>query len=115
MSKSRAVLLAFAALVVGVVVGGFVAARFYDRFMGDMAMGSSGSSASSAVVVLRHIRAGDTNRAIEALELRLDGELIALQAFLDGTPQSRRDPLYVRTLERAREYRANYPHAEKTP
>jgi hypothetical protein len=60
--------------------------------------------ASMAVALLQRLRAGQTNEAIEVLELTLDNALISLAASPQEIGEAQ-----LKTLEMAKQYRAKYP------
>ena len=115
MSKTRALLLAMAALIIGALAGGWGVSRFWERFAGDLAAGSMAADASTTVLTLEHLRMGNTTGAVERLETKLDGALIGLGAFIPETPKSRRDPQHISVLEIARAYRTKFPRTSDSP
>ncbi len=115
MSKTRAFLLALAALVIGAVAGGGGVSKFWGRFTGDLSAGSMAAEASTTVGILKRLRAGDSTNAVELLEIKLDGALIGLGAFLPNIPEARRDPLHIKVVRTARDYRAQFPRTNDSP
>ena len=115
MSKRAAIILAVVALIVGAVAGGWSVAVFYDRFTSWLVIGSLTADASTTVSDLRYLRAGDTTNVVELLEIKLDGDLIGLVPFLADPRQFKRDPSYIKTLQRVRDYRAQFPHKSDSP
>ena len=109
MSKQRAFLFALATLIVGLVAGGYTAARVWEHSMKQFAAAAAGASVQSALASLNRLRAGKTNDVIELLEIRLNGEMLALEIILEEIPPHRRDTNSVSLLERARAYRAAHP------
>jgi len=71
---------------------------------------SAEAHASENISVLESLRKGDTNAAINLLEIRLDGDLITLQATDGAKKPSEIDPSLVKTLGRAANYRTKFPH-----
>lgn len=63
--------------------------------------------ASTAVVLLQRLRSGRTNEVIEMLEMHLDGALTGLGYSPQEIGESQ-----IKTLKRARDYRAKYPRQQ---
>ena len=115
MSKKAAIILAVAALLVGVIAGGWSVAALYGRITSRVVIGSLTSDASMAVVQLKHLRAGDTTNVIELMEIKLDGDLIGLTPFIDDPRELKSDPVYFDTLRHVRDYRTQFPHKSDLP
>ena len=115
MSKTRALILAVAALVIGGVIGGWGVFRFGVRFTSDLATSTMAAQATTTVRTLDCLRAGNTNGAIKLLESDLDGALIGLGASIPDIPPSRHDPLYLKAVQLARDYRAKFPRTDNPP
>ena len=109
MSKTRAFLFAFAALVAGTLAGGWGVSKFWERFTGDVLAGSMAAEASTTASILKRLRVGDSTNAVELLELELDGALIGIGACLRDIPDARRDPLHIKAVRMARDYRTHFP------
>ena len=114
MSKTRASFLALAALVIGAVVGGWGVSKFWGRFTGDLSAGSMAAEASTTVSILKRLRAGDLTNAVELLEIELDGALIGLGVFLPDIPEAHREPLHLKVIRTARDYRAHFPRTNES-
>ena len=65
--------------------------------------------------VLRYLRAGDTNSAVETLENRLDVGVILLSAVVPEQKDAKKRAAYVRLLKKARDYRAAHPWKSSSP
>lgn len=115
MSKRTAVILAVAALIVGILAGGWSVAFFYSRFTSLMVLSSLSGEASTSVAELRWLRAGDTTNVIELLEIHLDGDLIGLTPFLNDRSAFNRDPMYIKSLQTAKDYRTQFPRKSGSP
>jgi len=115
MRKRTAIIFAVAALFVGVVSGGWAVGYFYSRFTSRLVLSSLTSEALSSVYELKNLRAGDTTNTIEILEIRLDGYLIGLTAFLDDRREFDRDPSYVKSLQKVKDYRTHFPRKTDSP
>jgi hypothetical protein len=115
MKKSRLILLISGTLLLGIIIGavgiGMLSVHLTNKFMGF----ATASSAGQEVAVLRCIRTGDTNHAIELQEIHLDGDIVILGSLLGDVSPGHRDPTFIKTLERARDYRAKYPHKSDSP
>ena len=115
-SKPAAIILAVVALLVGVVAGGWSVAAFHGRLTSRLFISSLTLDTSTTVDTLRRLRAGDTPNAVELLEIQLDGDLIGLGTFFIADPRElKRDPSYSRTLQMARDYRAQFPRKSRSP
>lgn len=115
MSKRAAIILTVAALLVGVVAGGWSVAALYGRLTSRVIIGSLTSDASMTVAQLKHLRAGDTTNVIELMESKLDGDLIGLTPFIADPHDLKSDPVYFDTLRHVRDYRARFPHKSELP
>lgn len=60
--------------------------------------------------LLRNLRAGDTNAAMDALEADLDMKVISLRLILDGSPRIEHAQNYTNLLRRIAAYRSVHPH-----
>lgn len=110
-----ALLLAFTTLMIGAIAGGWTVGWIQARITTHWAGVSSAAEASTTVWTLERLRSGNTTKAVELLESKLDGALIGLGASLSSTPESRRDPALIKTLQSAREYRARFPRKTENP
>jgi hypothetical protein len=115
MSKSAAIILSTITLLVGVAAGGWGAAIFYGHLMTRLCINSLTGEASTTVATLKRLRAGDETNAVELLELKLDGDLIGLGGFLADPHELKSDPLYIKTLQMAKDYRVQFPHKTDSP
>jgi hypothetical protein len=64
---------------------------------------------SHAAGLLKAIRSGDTNEAINTLEEDLDTNILLIGAAVEGTPASQRDRHCVSRIRWLRDYRAQHP------
>jgi hypothetical protein len=115
MSKTRALLLALAALIIGAVAGGWGVSKFWGRLTADLSASSMAAEASTTVRILERLRDGNTTGPVELLEIKLDGALIGLGAIIPEIPESRRDPNYIRAVGIARDYRSKFPRTNDSP
>ena len=58
---------------------------------------------------LYYFRTGDTNKALQLVEIDLDGQMSVLESMLKQVPPTHRDTNDVVILEHAREYRRVFP------
>ncbi len=61
------------------------------------------------LAILRSLREGRTNQAINLLELRLDGDIVALHASYGELAPALRQRVTLKGLQQAREYYSQYP------
>ena len=115
MSKSRALLLAAVAFVLGLVVAGGIAALILKHLSERLVAYSSAAEITWCVGTLDRIRSGDTNRAINLLELKLDGGIVGVGMALESISPSQRDTTLVKTLQAADKYRTKYPRKTEDP
>jgi hypothetical protein len=107
MTRTRVTVLVAGVFIAGVVVGGGLAAWLYDRFvLSNYVAMSAASGVGNKLTVLRAVRTGDTNGAVQSLELSLDGDLVTLGLL----PSSTIDGPTSRILNRVASYREEYPH-----
>ena len=115
MSKRAAIILAVAALLVGVIAGGWSVAYFFSRFAGQPVISSLSADAAMSVAELRRLRAGYTTNVVQVLEIKLDGDLIGLTPFLDDPSAFNRDPMNLKTLQIVKDYRTQFPRKTDSP
>lgn len=89
MRMRSALLLAFAALMIGAIAGGWGVGELQGRITTQWAGVSSAAEAGTTVWALERLRSGNTTKAVELLESKLDGALIGLGASLSSAPESR--------------------------
>ena len=73
------------------------------------------TEAGSTVGLLKRLRAGNSTGAVEVLEYRLDSALIGLGALLPSIPESRRDRSYLKAIQKAKDYRTQFPRTNDSP
>ena len=116
MSTARAILLAVVYLITGALAGGWGVSYFYwQRFTNDLCVGSLSAEASTTTGILKRLRADDRTNAVELLEVKLNGALVGLGAFLSEIPKSRRDPTNIKAIQMAKDYRAQFPRTNDSP
>jgi hypothetical protein len=122
MSKTKAIILAGCALILGVVGGALITRHvLICGFLAYMKLTSSGMEATSytgaaqSVMLLDHLRRGDAQFPVESLEVQLDGDLIGLWAFYKDTTADKRDAHLLKLLAKIRDYREKYPRKTEHP
>lgn len=109
MSKKAAIILAVAALFIGIVAGAWTVAFCYGRFTSWMVIGNLTSDAVMSVGEIKLLRAGQTTNTLELLETRIDGDLIGLTPFLADRREFARIPSSLKSLQTVKDYRTKYP------
>ena len=111
MITSRASLLAVAALIVGIVIGGLSTARFYQRQRHQFATDSAASAINYTLSELNALRSSRTNDAFQLLEQEFDGQILVLHHMLQSAPFDDHHEGHRSLLESARSYRVAHPEA----
>ncbi|HWC59086.1 MAG TPA: hypothetical protein VHC44_05270 [Verrucomicrobiae bacterium] len=109
MSKKRAFLLIISALILGTVGGGLATSRWYQQYLYRFCADSAATQVEKDHTTLYYFRTGDTNKAVQLVEIDLDGQMAVLESMLRGIPESRRDTNDLVILEHARAYRQAFP------
>lgn len=112
MKKSRIAFLVLGAFLLGVVVSAAVLWFVGESFMYRFAAVTAAGTASMDLATLQCVQTGDTNHAIELLNMNLDSEVIALGGFAEHHPSLRDDPTLMGVLRRVRDYRVKHPYKE---
>ncbi len=102
--------------IVGLVIGGYGGARFGMSFVLDESLYKDARDVQSQVVTLKHLRAGETDRAIEALEAHLDDDLIIFdpeEPYTGITDQAISE--INKAIHESREYRSANPRKSNRP
>ena len=115
MSKRAAIILAVAALIIGVVAGGSSVAFLYGRFTGWMVTSNLTSDAATSVAEIKMLRAGQITNTVQLLETRIDGDLIGLTPFLSDRREFDRYPSNIKSLQTVKDYRAQFPRKSDAP
>lgn len=114
MSKKAGIILAVAALLIGIVGGGWIVAFYYGRLTGWMVTSNLTSDAVTSVAQVKMLRAGQITNTVELLERRIDGDLIGLTPFLVDRQEFYRNPSNIKALQTVKEYRAKYPRKSES-
>lgn len=116
-TRTKITLVALAAFlgggVVGGAAGGYVAIHFTSRFFSDGWMLGNGVDTQAQVSILKNLRDGETQKAIEFLETTLDGKVIGLQISEENA--ERTNQAVAKAIQKAREYRAQHPRHTQYP
>lgn len=111
--RNRTTLIAFIALLVGGIVGAYIAYRVTIQSVSDSWMQELATSTQFNANVLRGLRANDKEGAIKDLEAQLDSRIIFLNA--DGSYSDVTNSAVRRAILEAKDYRAKYPRKTDYP
>jgi hypothetical protein len=70
---------------------------------------------SDRYTALQTLRAGDTNKTVDALESQMNGEILQFAAMKLNVPVAKLKPADIRLITRVRDYRTAHPYTEGTP
>jgi len=108
--------LIFATLyVIGVVAGGYIGARLASAAVVNNWVGSQTDYTQSHVLILRQLRRGEIDAAIEQLESQLDEDIVSLHPdyYEDFDIADRTRARVDTALEQARQYRQAFPREKR--
>jgi ABC-type antimicrobial peptide transport system permease subunit len=115
--KRRKILSMIGIFILGVIIGGIIGSYAASHFLGSFF--SYGSNLTNMVAIkqnvytLNKLREGKIDKAIEHLEIILDGDLISYSADIHGSENMKKD---IRTaLKTAKDYRLKFPRATNHP
>jgi hypothetical protein len=110
-TRTRIILTALTALLVGAVVGGiasgYVVSKFTTVFFVDGWMLGKAVEVQTKVAVLQNIRDSQTEKATKLLETMLDADIMSLSTsieYAEGTNLA-----VSRAIQKAKGYRSQYP------
>lgn len=112
---SLAVIVAF---VTGFLLGRWQARQSVDSHIGKLSMPEirrATADFSKAAGLLKAIRAGTTNEALEDLEGELDTQVLLIGAVAEATLPSERDKQWLSRIRWLRDYRAQHPRKTEVP
>jgi len=115
MKASRAISLILVGFLIGAAVSWFAVRYQYSKWATSFAASDTLPNLSDAYRTLEALRTGDTNEAIEMLEVRLDFEIIALSALASEETDAEKRGGYIRALAHIRDYRAAHPRKTDSP
>jgi hypothetical protein len=107
--KTKRVLAIVGAFIIGFCSGGASVFWGMRSYLGQIDALHAASAAGSCLAALRPLRSGDTARAIDSLELQLDGELVGLVCMRDSL-RGEQAKMAAGILKHIRDYRAKYPY-----
>jgi hypothetical protein len=103
--------------IFGAITGGLIGSYASSYFLGSFF--SYGSNLTNIVAIkqnvytLNKLREGNIDKAIERLEIILDGDLIAYSVGIRGSENMKKD---IRTaLKTAKDYRSKFPRTTNYP
>jgi hypothetical protein len=112
MKRLRSFLLAILIFGVGLACGGALSAFFYIRWIDTYMTSDSFVGISDRFMVLRALRAGDTNEAIDTLEEQMNGQILGFAGMRKDVPLAKLKPADIRLITRVRDYRVVHPYSE---
>ena len=92
--------------IIGAVCGGWGVGHYLTW---KLITGSLAADTGMTISTLERLRSGKETNAVELLEIKLDGDLVGLGAFLTEVSKSRRDPTHIKILKMAKDYRTKFP------
>src|SRR3569833_1962882 len=101
-SKPRAYLLALCTLIIGTISGGWMTSSWHRQYLYRFCADSTATQVEKDHTTLYYFRTGDTNKAMQLVEVDLDGQMAVLESVLREVPVGRRDTNDLVILERAR-------------
>jgi hypothetical protein len=113
MSKTRTFLLVAVAFLSGGILGAWGIARYYSEMLTRATTHGDVALLGQEVRTLEHLRNGRITNAVENLEMNLDWSIICVAPLLEKKTKSAIEETYVRTIEKARDYRARFPRKSK--
>jgi hypothetical protein len=96
-------------LILGTIFGGLMISHWYQRHFAGLWADSTATQIEKDHAMLYYYRTGDTNKALQLVEIDLDGQMAVLDSVLNQIPATQRDTNDLVILERAREYRKAFP------
>jgi len=112
MTRVRIAIVCSVVLVIGLLAGGSAVAWFYGHFLLSQSLASSAAAGvGNKVVILKSLKAGESNKVAVLLETELDGDLV----ILGLVPESTIDDRMSRAIARAADYRTAYPYKSGDP
>jgi hypothetical protein len=112
MKKSRLAFLLLGSFLLGVIISAAIVWMVWEHVADRFAAVSAAGTASVDMATLQCLQTGDTNHAVELLNVNLDSEVIAVGSFAEYHTSLRYDPLLLGVLRRVRDYRVKYPYKE---
>jgi hypothetical protein len=99
--------------VVGLAIGGYVGMNLMVSYFGNNWLHEQTDDVLSRIVILKHVRSGQKNQAVELLEAQLDDDLISIE--LDKYINDQTISEINEAIREAKEYRAENPRKSNRP
>lgn len=99
---------AVGAFMIGLIAGGLLAGGYVGSRFVNQTANESFSRLTDNLTLLGHLRADDTNAAIDHAELRVTGDMLTLGMLLDSVTDPKQGKAYTNVLVRATTYRARH-------
>jgi len=113
MRITRTVLIPIATGILGLILGGFIATRYWLQQSANLSALRNQASAQEHIRALRQVRKDNQKELAEEFEALLDGDIISLGYSLDT---SKEHSLGIKhTLASANRYRRDFPHSAPYP
>ncbi len=102
--------------VLGLVIGGAVGMERGMSSVVDRALHKDARDVQSQIVTLKHLRAGETDQAIEVIEANMDDQLVMFDPAepYSGISQATYSEI-AKALKQCKEYRTKNPRKSKRP
>ena len=114
--KERLLLGIVLSLAVGLIIGGYGGFRLGKATVLNNVLHKDALEVQSHIITLKHLRAGQTDKAIEVIEAGLDDDLVLFDPedhYEMITDRTKAEIKQATTL--ARDYRAAYPRKSNRP
>jgi len=112
--KSVAVVVIIASFILGAFVGGYALSTFSSTFALQSFYNSAAAHTNMTLAILDRLRNNKVKDAIELLETSLDGDIITFKGYVQ-LPTGRKDKNISRVIQRAKDYRSEYPRTTDHP
>jgi hypothetical protein len=99
---------AVGACMIGLIAGGLLAGRYVGRRFVHQLSDEPFTRLTYNLMLLGHLRTGDTNAAINQTEMLVTGDMLSLGLLVDSTTDPKRRRAYTNVLVRATTYRARH-------
>jgi hypothetical protein len=99
--------------IVGLAIGGYVGMHLMVSYFGNNWLHEQADDVQSRIVILKHVRAGQKNQAVELLEAQLDDDLISIEPDKYINDQTISE--INEAIREAKEYRATNPRKSNRP
>ena len=110
MKKSIVVVVIIASFILGAFVGGYTLSTFSSMFALRPVYTSAAARANITLAILDRLRNNKVKDTVELLETSPDGDIITFKGYVQ-LPTSKKDKNIIRIIQRANDYRSQYPRA----